>query len=125
VLIEIFAMHNVHVFLQDRESDVQLLPSPLYVDLLMDLLCMYLRQIVHLKHIMRDSCVRKSCYEWYYHVGYIPRKSVSCCIYLSSLIQTSRTVSPVTTAYTGRILFGKISPTNNMTAKNVFDGAKR
>jgi hypothetical protein len=32
-------MHNVHVFLQDHESDVQLLPSPLYVDLLMDLLC--------------------------------------------------------------------------------------
>jgi len=31
-----FAMHNVHVFLQDHESDVQLLPSPLYVDLLMD-----------------------------------------------------------------------------------------
>ena len=65
MIIEIFAMHNVHVFLQDRESDVQLLPSPLYVDLLMDLLYMYLRQIVHLKHIMRDSCVRKSCYEWY------------------------------------------------------------
>lgn len=36
-----FAMHNVHVFLQDHESDVQLLPSPLFgnVDLLMDLLC--------------------------------------------------------------------------------------
>jgi hypothetical protein len=31
--------HNLHVFLQDHESDVQLLPSPLYVDLLMDLLC--------------------------------------------------------------------------------------
>jgi hypothetical protein len=123
VHIEIFLMHNVHIFLQDHESDVQLLPSPLYVDLLMDVLYMYLRQIVHLKHIMRDSCVRKSCYEWYYHVGYIPRKSVSCCIYLSSLIQTSR--SPVTTAYTGRILFGKTSPTNNLIAKNVFDGAKR
>ena len=26
VLIEIFAIHNVHVFLQDHESDVQLLP---------------------------------------------------------------------------------------------------
>jgi hypothetical protein len=39
VLIKMFAMHNVHVFLQDHESDVQLLPSPLYVDLLMDLLC--------------------------------------------------------------------------------------
>jgi hypothetical protein len=41
VLIEIFAIHNVHVFLQDHESDVQLLPSPLFgnVDLLMDLLC--------------------------------------------------------------------------------------
>ena len=39
MLIEIFAMHNVHVFSQDHESDVQLLPSPLYVDLLMDLLC--------------------------------------------------------------------------------------
>ena len=37
--IEIFAMHNVHVFLQDHESYVQLLPSPLYVDLLMDLVC--------------------------------------------------------------------------------------
>ena len=59
------------------------------------------------------------------HVGYIPRKSVSGCIYLSSLIQTSCTVSPVTTAYTGRILFGKTSPTNILTAKNVFDGAKR
>ena len=65
VLTKIFAMHNVHVFLQDHESDVQLLPSPLYVDLLMDLLYMYLRQIVHLKHIMGDSCVGKSCYEWY------------------------------------------------------------
>ena len=32
-------MHNVHVFQQDHESDVQLLPPPLYVDLLMDLLC--------------------------------------------------------------------------------------
>ena len=52
-------------------------------------------------------------------------KSVSCCIYLSSLIQTSRTVSPVTTAYTGRILFGKTSPTNSLIAKNVLDGAKR
>jgi hypothetical protein len=43
VLIEIFAIHNVHVFLQDHESDVQLLPSPLFgnVDLLMDLLCAY------------------------------------------------------------------------------------
>ena len=39
MLIEIFAMHNLHVFLQDHESDVQLLLSPLYVDLLMDLLC--------------------------------------------------------------------------------------
>ena len=39
MLIEIFAIHNLHVFLQDHESDVQLLPSPLYVDLLMDLLC--------------------------------------------------------------------------------------
>jgi hypothetical protein len=39
VLIEIFAMHNLHVFLQDHESDVQLLLSPLYVDLPMDLLC--------------------------------------------------------------------------------------
>ena len=39
MLIELFAMHNVHVFLQDDESDIQLLPSPLYVDLLMDLLC--------------------------------------------------------------------------------------
>jgi hypothetical protein len=41
VLIEIFVIHNVHVFLQDHESDVQLLPSPLFenVDLLMDLLC--------------------------------------------------------------------------------------
>jgi hypothetical protein len=39
VLIEIFAIHNLHVFLQDHESYVQLLPSPLYVDLLMDLLC--------------------------------------------------------------------------------------
>jgi hypothetical protein len=37
VLIEIFAIHNLHVFLQDHESDVQLLPCPLYVDLLMDL----------------------------------------------------------------------------------------
>jgi hypothetical protein len=52
-------------------------------------------------------------------------KSVSCSIYLSSLIQTSRTVSPVTTAYTGRILFGKTSPTNSLIDKNVFDGAKR
>jgi hypothetical protein len=34
-------------------------------------------------------------------------------------------VSPVTTAYTGRILFGKTSPTNSLIAKNVFDGAKR
>ena len=50
---------------------------------------------------------------------------MSCCIYLASLIQTSRTVSPVTTAYSGRILFGKISPTNSMIAKNVFYGAKR
>jgi hypothetical protein len=41
VLIEIFAIHNVHVFLQDHESDVQLLSAPLFgnVDLLMDLLC--------------------------------------------------------------------------------------
>ena len=41
VLIECFAIHNVHVFLQDHESDVQILPSPLFgnVDLLMDLLC--------------------------------------------------------------------------------------
>ena len=41
MLIEIFAMHNVHVFLQDHESGVQLLPSPLLgnVDLIMDLLC--------------------------------------------------------------------------------------
>jgi len=23
------------------------------------------RRIVHLKHIMRDSCVGKSCCEWY------------------------------------------------------------
>jgi hypothetical protein len=53
-------------------------------------------------------------------VGYIPRKSVSCCIYLSSLIQTSRTVSPVTTAYTGGILFGKTSLTNSMIAKNFY-----
>ena len=87
--------------------------------------CVYLRQIVHLKHIIGDSCVGKSCYEWYLHVGYIPRKSVSCCIYLSSLIQTNRTVSPVTTSYTGGILFGKTSPTNSLIAKNVFDGAKR
>lgn len=41
MLIEFFFIHNVHVFLQDHESDVQLLPSPLFgnVDLLMDLLC--------------------------------------------------------------------------------------
>jgi hypothetical protein len=32
-------MHNVHVFLQDHESDIQLLPSPLYVYLPMDVLC--------------------------------------------------------------------------------------
>ena len=36
------------------------------------------------------------------------------------LIQTSL----VTTAYTGRILFGKTSPTNSLIAINVFDGAK-
>jgi hypothetical protein len=30
VLIEIFAIHNVLVFLQYYESDVQLLPSPLF-----------------------------------------------------------------------------------------------
>ena len=42
VLIEIFAIHNVHVFLQDHESDVQLLPWPLFgnIYLLMDLLCL-------------------------------------------------------------------------------------
>ena len=41
MLIEFFAMHNVYVFLQDHESDVQLLQSPLIgnVDLLMDLVC--------------------------------------------------------------------------------------
>ena len=40
MLIEIFVIHNVHVCLQDHQSDVQLLPSPLFgnVDLLMDLL---------------------------------------------------------------------------------------
>ena len=42
VLIECFAIHNVHVFLQDHQSDVQLLPSRLFgnVDLHMDLLCL-------------------------------------------------------------------------------------
>ena len=42
MLIEIFAIHNVHVFLQDHQSDVQLLPSRLFgnVDLHMDLLCL-------------------------------------------------------------------------------------
>ena len=42
MLIEISAIHNVHVFLQDHESDVQLLSSPLFgnVDLLIDLLCL-------------------------------------------------------------------------------------
>jgi hypothetical protein len=45
--------------------------------------------------------------------------------FASSLIQTSCTVSSVTTAYTGRILFGKTSPTNSLNAKNVFDGAQR
>ena len=41
MLIEICVIHNVHTFLQDHESDVQLLPSPLFgnVYLLMDLLC--------------------------------------------------------------------------------------
>jgi hypothetical protein len=34
-------------------------------------------------------------------------------------------VSPVTTAYTGRILFGKTSPTNSLIAKNVFDAPKK
>ena len=41
------------------------------------------------------------------------------------LMQTSRTVSPVTTAYTERILLRKTSPTNSLIAKNVLDGAKR
>ena len=125
MLIEIFVIHNVHVFLQDHQSDVQLLPLPLFgnVDLLMDLLCVseadstfkaYYAGFMRWKKLLQMVL---TCW--------IPRKSVSCCIYLSSLIQTSRTVSPVTTAYTGRILFGKTSPTNSLIAKNVFDGAKR
>ena len=117
MLIEIFVLHNVHVFLQDHQSDVQLLPLPLFgnVDLLMDLLCVSEADSTFKAHyvgfIRWEKLLQMVLTCW------IPRKSVSCCIYLSSLIQTSRTVSPVTTAYTERILFGKTSPTNSLIAK--------
>ena len=82
-----FLIYTMYMY----QSDVQLLPSPLFGNIyLLWICCVYLRQIVHLKHIMWDSCV-----------------------------------SPVTTAYTGSILFGKTSPTNSLITKNVFDGAKR
>jgi hypothetical protein len=120
-----FLLYTIHVLLQDHQSDVQLLPLPLFgnVDLLMDLLCVseadstfkvYYAGFMRWKKLLQMVL---TCW--------IPRKSVSCCIYLSSLIQTSRTISPVTTAYTERILFGKTSPTNSLIAKNVCDGAKR
>ena len=89
-----FCFTQCTFILQDHQSDVQLLPLPLFgnVDLLMDLLCVS----------EADSTFKA------YYAGFIswekllqmvltcwrPRKSVSCCIYLSSLIQTSRTVGP-------------------------------
>ena len=93
-----FVIHNVHVFLQDHQSDVQLLPLPLFgnVDLLMDLLCVSEADSTFKAYYAGFMCWKRllqmvlTCW--------IPRKSVSCCIYLSFLIQTSRTVSPVTTA---------------------------
>jgi hypothetical protein len=52
-----FAMHNVHVFLQDHESDVQLLPSPLYVDLLMNLISRYttFKKILLLHYYLKSN----------------------------------------------------------------------
>jgi hypothetical protein len=106
--------------LQDHESDVQLLPSPLFgnVDLLMNLLCVS----------EADSTFKA------YYAGFM-RLVLTCWIYSQEIrfmlhlfifFNTNKsTVSPVTTAYTGRILFGKTSPTNSLIAKNVFDGAKR
>ena len=66
VLIAIFAIHYVHVFLQDHESDVQILPSPLFgnIYLLMHLLCLSEADSTFKTYyagIMRW----KSCNEWY------------------------------------------------------------
>ena len=72
VLIEIFAMHNVHVFLQDHESDVQLLPSPLFgnVDLLMDLLC-----------VSEADSTFKANYVGFMHWKKLLRMVLTCWIY--------------------------------------------
>jgi hypothetical protein len=119
-------------FLQAYESDVQLLPSPLLgnVDLLMDLLCVS----------KVDSTVKA------YYAGFMRWKKGAVtndinmldiftanpfyvAIYLSSLVQTSRTGSSVTTAFYNlhwaHTVIGKSSPTESLIVKKVFEDAKR
>jgi len=58
-----------------------------------------------------------------------PANPFHVAIYLSSLVQTSRTVSPVTTAFYSlpwaHTVIGKTSPTDSLIVKNVFECAKR
>lgn len=122
----------VHVFLQAFQIDVSLLPSCQNdnVAVLMELLC----------ESKADRTVKS------YHAGFcrwkkwaascgidnvdiLPAKPFYVAIYLSSLVQTCRTVSPITSAFYSlqwaHNLVGFPSPTDSVIVKNVHEGAKR
>ncbi|CAG2202531.1 unnamed protein product [Mytilus edulis] len=114
------------------ESEINFLPPALHtnVDVLVDLL----------SESKADSTVKT------YHAGFIrwkkwavhngisrcdilPAKSLHVALYLSSLVQNSRTASPVISAFYSiqwaHHMIGQTSPTVNLVVKNVLEGAKR
>ena len=121
-----------NVFLQAYGSDVNQLPSSLHgnVDLLMELLSES-RADSTVKTYFAGFCRWK---KWALTYGIdnsdiFPAKPFYVAIYLSSLVQTSRTASPIISAFYSlqwaHNLIGKPSPTEVIIVKNVFEGAKR
>ena len=120
------------MFLQAYESDINELPSSLHgsMDILMELLCES-RADSTVKNYYAGFCRWK---KWAFTYGIsnldiFPAKPFYVAIYLSSLVQTSRTVSPIASAFYSlqwaHNLIGKPSPTESLIVKNVFEGAKR
>ena len=121
-----------NVFLQAFGSEVNQIPSSLHgtVDVLMELLSES-RADSTVKTYYSGFCRWKN---WASIHGIdnsdiFPAKPFYVAIYLSSLVQTSRTVSPITSAFYSlqwaHKLIGKPSPTEACIVKNVFEGAKR
>ena len=85
--------------LQTYESNVQLLSSLAWKSRFTSVFVVCIRQSVQFHHIMRDLCVGK---KWAVTndidiLNIFPANPFHVAIYLSSLVQTSLTVSPDTT----------------------------